>query len=141
MSNSRISSGNTPSLLEQEMALAAEMQAAAKLKAKQLGMSGPTEGTPHSLKARRESRLQRLREQLASGAIPTGTFIDMTDPVPEPEFTPEQMQKIDREISAVIEKEQEDAPKAGAPPELICGVCGFEAKSKAGLGAHKRRHR
>ena len=78
---------------------------------------------------------------MAAGRIPTGSYIDVSDPIPEPEFTPEQMQKIDAEITAGLEEAKKKVKAAGAPEGLLCEFCGFEAKTKAGLGSHKRKHK
>ena len=142
MNNSRISSRNMPSVMEQQEAIAREMQAAAKQKAIQDGNeAGLTGDTPNNLKSRRRAALQRLRERIARGEVSTGSYIDVTEPQIEPEFSPEQMQKIDAEITATIEDAKKKVKAAGAPAELPCPTCGFEAKTKAGLGSHKRKHK
>lgn len=78
---------------------------------------------------------------MAAGKIPTGSYIDVSDPIPEPEYTPEQMRKIDAEITAGLEEAKKKVKAAGAPEGCLCNVCGFEAKSRAGLGSHMRKHK
>jgi hypothetical protein len=126
-----------PSVQEQMNAMEAEALAMAKARVQADPTMTMDKNSPN---LRRESTLQRLRDSLASGRNVAGC-IDIPTGVKDPEIDAEALREKDREISEIIEKEQAARIKDGEKVTLRCGECGFLAKSKAGLGAHKRKHK
>jgi hypothetical protein len=59
----------------------------------------------------------------------------------EPTLSAEDLKKLDEHVQQQIQETAEVIPDDDEKEHLRCKACGFVAKTRAGLGSHKRKHK